>query len=244
MPQSKEIVRYTKKLSILFVEDDKVLRETTSEILQNFFAHVVCAENGYQGLEHFRDAYNQGMGFDLVLTDIRMPKMDGIELIKAIYHIAPKQPVVVLSAHDESDYLLPLINLGIEQFITKPINFQELLDVFYTISKRVVESEEYEHKVAQDIVMLGNECSFNKETNILTKDGEEIYLTKYELLFLQLMIQKVGKIYKNEEVAEFYEKNGAHIDMHNIRKLVSKMRKKLPEGVVESIYGVGYRFSI
>ena len=244
MPQSKEIVKYTQKLSILFVEDDEVLRETTTEILKNFFASVVSAENGIEGLEYFRKAHENGEALDLVLTDIRMPKMDGIELIESIYNIIPKQPVVVLSAHDESNYLLPLINLGIEQFIKKPINFQELLNTFYKISKRIVEAEDHERTLTAEKVVLGDTCSFDKETNILHKDGEEIYLTKHELLFLQLMTQRVGKIYKNEEIADFYKQNDTHIDMHNIRKLVSKMRKKLPEGVLESVYGVGYRLSV
>ncbi len=68
-----------------------------------------------------------------------------------------------------------------------------------------------------------------------------IYLTKYEFIFMQFLSKNIGKIYSNEDIASQYELEEESLDIQNIRKLVSKLRKKLPENSLESIYGIGYR---
>ena len=132
MINSKELLEYTKNLSILFVEDHDQLRISTDSILKNFFKVVASAENGQDGLKHYLNYIqeNDGKFYDIVLTDIKMPKMDGVELTKNIYEINPSQALIVLSAFDESKYLLPLINLGIEQFLKKTIRFPRVTQNF------------------------------------------------------------------------------------------------------------------
>jgi len=239
MINSKELLQYTKELSLLFVEDHLELRVNTTEILKNFFKNVDSAEDGEEALLLYKDAHKNSTPYDLVLTDIQMPKMDGVVLTEKIYEINPDQTVVVLSAHDESTYLLPLINLGIEQFIKKPIDYQELLKVLLNIAK--VSTNSIPKNQATRDILFNNNFSFNKDTKILLHDGESVYLTKYELIFLELLTQSSGKIFSNEDIVSYFNNINENIDPQNIRKLVSKLRKKLPEDTLESIYGVGYR---
>ena len=238
MINSKELLQYTQKLTLLFVEDHEELRINTTEILKNFFKKVDSSENGEDALSLYKSSYNTEP-YDIVLTDIQMPKLDGVELTKRIYEINPNQLVIVLSAHDESHYLLPLINLGIEQFLKKPVDYQDLLRILLNASKKITLIEEIEHNSTQ--INLTADTLFNQETKILLKNGESIYLTKYEILFLELLTQNSGKVYSNDDIVEYFLSLNESIDPQNIRKLVSKLRKKLPENSLESIYGVGYR---
>jgi DNA-binding response OmpR family regulator len=235
MIDPKELLQYTKNLNLLFAEDHTELRENTSEILKNFFHRVDAVEDGNEALELYKEKK-----YDIVLTDIRMPNMDGIELTKRIYEIKPQQSVIVLSAHDDSKYLIPLINIGVSYFIKKPIDYQELIESFYKVAK-ILSSESDTLQQTSNIVMLDDRSRYDRENKLLLQENESVYLTKYEIIFLDLLTSQNGKIFTNEDIVNYYLAQEESIDPQNIRKLVSKLRKKVPKNSIESVYGVGYR---
>jgi len=239
MLNSKEIVAHTKKLSILFVEDHEDLRVNTTHILKSFFNTIDVAANGLEALNMFKEDKDK---FDIIISDIQMPVMNGIELTKNIYNIKPEQTIIILSAYDDTKYLHELINLKIEHFLKKPIDYQELLRVLLNASK-LVNSTKINNLSNHDInnIKLSENFTFNKDKNLLYDDKTMITLTKFELIFMQLLTSEVGKIYSNDEITKYYASHDENLDATNIRKLVSKLRKKLPENTIESLYGVGYR---
>jgi len=242
MLNSKEILRYTKDLSVLFVEDHDELRENTTEILKNFFKDVHSAHNGIDAMNKYKKYYlDKNKYYDIVLSDIQMPNLNGVEFTSKIYEINPSQLLIIISAHDDSKYLLPLINLGIEQFIKKPIDYQELLKVLLNSSKKIQQNNKVEVQEQKNKIYLSEDVVFDRDNNYLSKNQETVYLTKYEIIFMQLLTKNVGKIYSNEDISNKYKENEESIDIQNIRKLVSKLRKKLPQNSLESIYGIGYR---
>lgn len=243
MLNSKELLIHTKKLSILFVEDHDDLRENTREILKTFFHQVDSANNGEEAIRKYKEFYaKESKYYDIILSDIQMPRLNGVEMVENIYNLNPEQIVIILSAHDDAKYLLPLINLGIEQFIKKPIDYQDLLKVLLRASKKVTQSgTENNNNNSSTLIKLNSSATFNKETNILQVHGSMVTLTKYEILFLQLLSDNIGKIYSNEDITAYYSALNESLDIINVRKLVSKLRKKLPESCIESIYGIGYR---
>ena len=242
MINSKELTTFTKSLNILFVEDHEELRNNTAEILSNFFNTVISVSNGQDALDlyHQKDLQDEP-NYDIVITDIQMPILDGLSLIKEIYKVNPYQPIIVLSAYDESKYLLPLINLGIEQFIKKPIDYQELLKTLLKVSKKILQPDIQTSLDTLVKIQLGKTSVFDKQNSSLLDNNKNIYLTKYEIIFLQLLSENMGKIYISEDIVSTYITKNETIDSQNIRKLVSKLRKKLPTDSIESIYGSGYR---
>jgi len=239
MIDSKDLLQYSQNLSLLLVEDDNELRDDMFDILKNFFKEIALAKDGEEAFFLYNEKIqNENCYFDIVLTDIQMPRLDGVGLTKKIYELHDKQFVIVLSAHDESEYLLPLINLGIEQFIKKPIDFQELIEGLLKSTKTLTKSE-----LAQDksLILLHDNASYDTKTKTLNYKNENIYLTKYEILFMDLISSNEGKIYSNEDIVEYYLCAGEGMDAQNIRKLVSKLRKKLPANTLESVYAIGYR---
>ncbi|OHE07439.1 MAG: transcriptional regulator [Sulfurimonas sp. RIFOXYD12_FULL_33_39] len=243
MLNSKELLSHTKNLSVLFVEDHEELRENTRDILKKFFNQADSAINGEDAIRKYKEFHSkESKYYDIILSDIQMPKLNGVELVENIYNINPKQIVIIISAYDDTKYLLPLVNLGIEQFIKKPIDYQDLLKVLLNASKNVQLSNivNTNHNKAS-VVKLNDSSTFNKETNILQVNSEIVPLTKYEIIFLQLLSENIGKIYSNDDITTHYNSLNENLDIVNIRKLVSKLRKKLPQECIKSIYAIGYR---
>lgn len=239
MINSKDLLPLTQELTLLFAEDHSELRLSTSEVLKNFFKEVVSVENGALALEEYKQRKSQNRTFDIVLTDIQMPKLNGLDLIEKIYAINHMQKIIVLSAYDDSNYLLPLINLGIAQFIKKPIDFQELLQVFLNVAK---EKEAIgKNESTNTTIYLDTHSYFKRDTLTLIQKNTPLYLTKYEILLLKILTANTSKIFTMEEIVHGFKEMNEDIDSQNIRKLVSKLRKKLPKNSIESIYGVGYR---
>lgn len=236
---SHELLENAKDLKLLFAEDHDELREATTEILKTFFQEVDSVSNGEDAIElytkHGRDYY------DIVLTDIKMPKLNGVLLTEAIYTINPEQTIIVLSAHDESSYLLPLVNLGIERFVKKPIDYQELMEVLTNAAKKINLNAQTQDNANNTFVTLSNTCKYDKVKKLFYENEKTIYLTKYEIIFFTLLTENIGKIYSNEDIVAYYHSLNENIDPQNIRKLVSKLRKKIPANLIESIYGIGYR---
>jgi DNA-binding response OmpR family regulator len=226
----------------LFVEDHDELRENTTEILKNFFQRVDCVEDGRIALKQYKDYHKQNAKYyDIVLTDIQMPNLNGVELTEKLYDLNPSQLLIILSAHDDTRYLMPLINLGIEQFIKKPIDYQELLRALLNSSKKIQKDFTTDVVTTSKKIQLSDDIVFDKENSSLLQNDKMVYLTKYEIIFMQFLSDNCGKIYSNADIASQYEQLDENLDTQNIRKLVSKLRKKLPENSLESIYGIGYR---
>ncbi len=239
MINSKDLIPLTKNLTLLFAEDHDELRVSTTEVLNNFFREVISVQDGEIALDEYKKREAQNRAFDIVITDIQMPKLDGIALIENIYKIKSNQKVIVLSAHDDSDYLVSLVNLGVAQFIKKPIDFQELLSALLNIAqKKSITSKKTSDK---NIIYLDPHTYFQRDTLTLRQNNTSLYLTKYEMLFLNILTADRVKIVTTEEIVQKFQNLNESIDPQNIRKLISKLRKKLPKDTIESIYGVGYR---
>jgi len=121
---AREIKKAAQGISVLYVEDDNDLRQNTARLLSTLFSSVTTAEDGQDGLAKY-----QQTTYDLVLTDINMPGMNGVKMAEQIKFLNPGQVIVVISAHDEAGYLLDLINLGVDYFILKPLDLNQFLTV-------------------------------------------------------------------------------------------------------------------
>ncbi|MFA6136824.1 MAG: response regulator [Sulfurimonas sp.] len=113
----KKLQEKAKYMTILCVEDEKDLRESIVLFLKKFFKSVDSAEDGLQGLEKY-----MSNSYDIVLTDIQMPKMDGLELLKEIKRMHPDRQGIILSAFDHNEYLLKAIEVKVDHYIIKPID--------------------------------------------------------------------------------------------------------------------------
>ncbi len=124
-----EVLFYCKSLNILYIEDDKDFAYVAMEMLQRFFHQVDLSNNAKEALDRYVQYYNTNTQYyDIVITDIKMPKVSGLELVKKIYNYNAEQSVIVISAHNETNYLLEFLNMGIEYFVVKSFDINDIVD--------------------------------------------------------------------------------------------------------------------
>ncbi|WP_323587233.1 PAS domain S-box protein [Aliarcobacter butzleri] len=132
MENKQDYFFYLKKMTLLYVEDDDNTREELEYFLEKKVLKLIVAKNGQEGLELFKK-HNP----DLVITDIQMPVMDGIQMIKAIKEINPQVPTVIVTTFSDIEYLFEAIKLNISNYLTKPLDLYALSETLYSISKNV-----------------------------------------------------------------------------------------------------------
>lgn len=115
-----------KNITILYAEDEKDLREVTHQILKGFTKKQYVAQNGQEGLELFKEHENE---IDLIITDVNMPILNGLDMVKEIKKINLNIPIIVATAFSNKEYLLEAIDIGIDKYVLKPIDIAKLLQV-------------------------------------------------------------------------------------------------------------------
>ncbi|MEZ4694429.1 MAG: response regulator transcription factor [Aliarcobacter sp.] len=239
--------KYGKKISVLFVEDDDSLRKEMSFLLGDIFEYIDISADGEEGFNKYTNYYKENLSYyDLIITDIQMPNMNGINLIKNIYKLNPKQKVLVLSAHNESDYLLELVNIGIAQFILKPVDYDNFLEVIFKVSKNIYEKKYKKESKNNSFVKITEDLFWNKELKQLIFKNQIIKLTKKEFLLLDLLLKYPEKVYTNEEIINFLWSGELNLDVQisNLKNLISRLRKKVPDLDIKNNYGFGYSIKL
>lgn len=118
---NKEILQ---NIKVLYVEDEIEVRNFTAKTIQAIVKNLVVAENGLDGVEKFKE----NPDIDLIVTDINMPKLGGLEMCEAIQQINPNIPIVITSAHNDPDFLKKAIDIGVDAYAMKPVDLYQLLD--------------------------------------------------------------------------------------------------------------------
>ncbi len=122
-----EVRRWTSELNVLVVEDDEVLRASFQQLLSYLFAEVDAAVDGQDALDQLAEK-----NYDIVLTDLRMPRMSGFQLLQEIRQQSPQQPIVVISAHEDEALRRELAVYKVH-YLSKPVILEELLKVVIPI---------------------------------------------------------------------------------------------------------------
>lgn len=133
----EKIIEYAKEIRLLYVEDNEDTRESASAILEKMFPHMQIAVDGEDALKNY-----EKNGADLLITDLEMPKLNGLELIKKLKEKDKDLAVLITSAYDDSEYLTDAISLGVDGYIVKPIIFESFLKLLVKTTKNIVMREE------------------------------------------------------------------------------------------------------
>jgi len=162
----KELCKYTKDLTLLYVEDDISQSTSTKELLGNYFKNIDTAMDGKEGLDkYFLYMKENATYYDLVITDISMPKLTGIEMSRAILEKNSTQPIIITTAHNDIEFLTEAIDIGVEAFVTKPITGKQLTKALYKVSKYIhmLNEDKAFIKEATKVVTLMKEGDFSEK---------------------------------------------------------------------------------
>ena len=173
MVEEFDLKEELKRMTILYVEDEEMTRKTFERSLNRMFGKIFQAENGKVGLEIFKKEE-----IDLILTDVNMPEMNGLEMSKEIKIINKRVPIIVSSAYNDSNFLMQAIDIGIDHYITKPVDIKKFRSRLEEIAinyynKRIAEQQKKEFELEKKLfaTVLNSLSSiailFTKEDNVL-----------------------------------------------------------------------------
>ena len=168
MDTLKNTLKLTSHLRLLYVEDNDDARESTLEVLGEFFQTIVIAKDGAQGLHKF-----QTQEIDLIVTDINMPNMDGISMIKEIRKVDKEIPILLLSAYSEVEYFIESIRFGVDGYLFKPLELKQFLESL----EKIVEKVSLQSKLRENLNFLKQYQDITDESAIVSKVNLQGFIT-------------------------------------------------------------------
>ena len=165
----QKIIKYSQGLKLLYVEDNNYARESTQIVLEEFFDSIVIAYDGEDGYNKFQDN-----DIEIIITDINMPKLNGLAMIKKIRALNKDIPILVLSAYNESGFFMDSIKIGVEGYLLKPIDVDQLIGVL----NKVVEKLKLKEDIQANLHFLKEYQDATNESSIVSKadlDGNITY---------------------------------------------------------------------
>ena len=224
------IINLLSDKKILYAEDEKGIRENILEILALFFQQVDAAKDGLEAIEKF--SLNH---YDVLMFDISMPHMDGLEAIKEIRKTHQKIPIIVLSAHTEQAYLWRAVELKITKFITKPCNKEILIGALEQAALELIDFNRS--------IQLTAGCMYNPCNKTICRNNEDIALSKSESRLLEYLVRRANEPISYETIYHYmwdYEAPSKEA----IKSIIKELRKKTGKALIKNIYGVGYMLEI
>jgi len=221
---------------VLLAEDESVARDILSFYLNTIFDEVIVAQNGLEGLNIYKKATNKKEKIDLVLTDIKMPNMDGIKMLEKIYTINPNQKFIIVSAYKDEEKLLKSINLKVLAYFIKPLNVDNMMKLLIKAKDEVLE----EKKQDAGIIKINSIYTYNKQTKLLYQNNSLVELSKKESQVLYILIINRGKITDLETFKLKIWGNSNALDA-TFRTVMKRLKDKIKEkDFIISRKGQGY----
>lgn len=217
-----------KNMNLLYIEDHEKTTKDIEKIFSIFFRNIYVSSNGEDALKMYEENH-----IDIIITDINMPKMDGIEFIETIRKSNKKISIIILTAYADRDLLLKATNLQIDGYLTKPINFPKIMSALDNALSRM--------EIFPNI-KLSDELEYDLQSMQLIQNGEKIALGMKENQFLVYLLKNKNKRITKEELMSNVWENDFPSESA-FKNLVYNLRKKVGKEIVENIHGSGWKIN-
>ncbi len=219
-----EIIQYTKNLKLLYVEDNEDSRKTTSLLLEEFFPDIVVAVNGRDGFEKFTTEKD----IDIIITDINMPKLNGIEMISKIREIDNDVYIIVLSAYNESDYFIDSIKYGVDSYILKPLDIDQILSAL----QQVIKKHRLKEESLKNLSLLKQYQNVVDKGSIVAKTDSEGIITYVNDEFCSLFEYSRDELIGNSH--KIIKSDGTNLSVYTDLWKSIKINKELWQGIFKN----------
>ena len=216
-------------ISILIAEDEKQLLNSMVEYLELFFEKVYTAEDGLSAYEIYE---NQKP--DIIITDINMPRLDGLSMIEKIRKKDLKTKIIITTAHSEKEKLMQAIELHLVKYLVKPVQSDELKELLLSLVDEL--------RQKKNRVYLKESFYWDKTKKRLFRDEDEIALKPKEQKVLELLCSRTNQSISAIDIYNYLYEDQPERDFSSdaITSLMKRIRQKLPKETIKSSYGVGY----
>jgi DNA-binding response OmpR family regulator len=217
--------------TILYVEDVEMVRKSAVEYLSRVCKEVLEAKDGKEAIAIWR-----GKKPDIIITDISMPRLNGLDMASYIRTHDKDVQIIIATAHSDTEYLLKAVELQLVKYIIKPITKEKLIGALEKSMELIKDKSKFN-------LTLSPSSIYNAYEKVIYENEKEIKLTKNETLFLDLLAHHHTRVVKYEEIeSAIWAYEGMSQDA--IRSLVRGLRKKVPENCIENISGSGYKLNL
>ncbi len=218
-------------MRILYAEDNLQIRTITTERLIKEGFSVDSTKDGEQAMDYLNSTH-----YDLVILDIMMPKMNGLEVLSWLRKAEKDTPVIMLTAKDSIQDKIYGLDLGADDYVIKPFSYDELLARIKAILRR-------SPKPIQNSLQVGD-LSLNRTTNEVTRQGQSIHLSKKEYSMLEYLMMHAGEVVSRESLERIstnfdYEGYSNVIDVY-MRFLRRKIDDPFQTKLIHTVRGFGY----
>lgn len=214
-----------KYLSILYVDDDEILRSSTQNILSTLFKNVFVAKDGEEAIKIY-DTNN----INILMLDIKMKNMSGIDVAKYIRAIDSKIPIFLVSSYTDVEDMLDAIKLDLVDYLKKPFSFEELLNTLIRCLSKI----DSKYLIKNN---LGENAFYDFLSKQLISNGEYITLTKSEIDVIEIFLQRRNNLISYIEFAHILGENISEVALKNI---IYKLRKKIGNNSIQNLSKIGY----
>lgn len=220
-----------KNSTVLLAEDEVSLRESFKRVLEFYVGKVVEANDGLEALEIFKNEK-----INIIFSDVKMPRLNGIDFVKQIRKLDKKVPIIITSAYGDQDYLLECIKLSLVEYLIKPVKEKDLLRVLSVSASEL--KQNYDDKIT-----LSSNGVYDFTNKKYLYKNETIDLTNKEVQFLELLLANKNNLVTKARIqSELYIYNEAPPSA--LKNLVFKLRKKLIDEIISTISQHGYMIKL
>lgn len=216
-------------MNILVIEDERKTADALKKGLENNGYEVDVAYDGLSGIKLFETGK-----YKLIISDIIMPKLNGIDICEQIHNSQPDVPILLLTALDSKDSIVQGLNSGADDYLTKPFDFRELLARIRNLTKRFDKS---------DIIQFAD-IEVNIKGKQVTREGKSIILTAQEFKLLEYFIRKPNTVISRADlVRDVWNSDfetGTNVVEVYINYLRNKIDKPFNKKLIHNIHGIGY----
>lgn len=218
-----------KSLNLLYVEDEVNIRENLTTTLNLMCNKTFACSNAKEALDLFHKEQ-----IDMILSDISMPQMSGLEFAKLIRKENKTIPIILLSAHTDTPYLLEATRLKLIDYITKPVDFNSLKDALVRAVEEIIESGNFH-------IMFENNITYNVAKKSLFVENEEQHLTGKEIALLEFLFQNKGKVVSTQQIKNALWEDEFNATDAALKAVLNKLRSKIGKQSIKNVSGIGYQ---
>lgn len=228
---------------LLIIEDDQELIDLLSMHLQSEGFQVVAAADGEAGLHAFQEG-----SFSLVILDWMLPSMSGLDVLREIRTQDTRTPVLMLTArNEEADKVLGL-ELGCDDYMTKPFSVRELVARIKVLRRRIERAEELARIAAGDQILDMGPLKIDHGKRKVEARGESIQLTVKEYDLLHTLAARPGRTFSRRQLLDLVWDQDSDIYEHTVNSHINRLRNKIEENpnrprMILTVWGIGYRFT-
>ncbi len=221
--------------TILVVDDQSSVRQLLQEYLTSQGFRVITATDGHEALYTARHQQP-----DLVLLDIMMPKMNGYQFLRLFRQECPT-PVIIITAREEETDAVAGLDLGADDYVTKPFRMRELTARIHAVLRRVEEVSE------KNKILRSGEMVLDQSRHMITVNGNPITLTPIEFDLLAVLMHAPGQVFTRTQLVEHLGNSGFTGLDRTLNVHIRNLRTKIESDpgnpkIIETVFGVGYRF--